>query len=296
MMDLYQLRTFYTFGKIGNFTKTADALFITQSAVSHSLKKLEQSLGTKLFKKQGKEYTLTGVGEELFRRCERIFLEIEKFEESVAAGDGQIKQKICLGAPVEFGTTVLIKKMAEFFNSYPHIHVDFLFSNDLRSALERDEVDLVVDCKGHHGHNLDIVFLFEEHYVVIASPGYVETHGIEEVKDLERVTVLSLDKNGDWWNNFLLGLSIDDRPTLRTIMRVNHVRGLINGAISGIGVSFVPRYTVEMELEQGVLTDVFGGLAMDDRFCIYIKKERKEFEKNRHLMDFLVDTFAGFEA
>lgn len=295
-MDLYQLKTFYTFGKIGNFTKTADALFITQSAVSHSLKKLEQSIGTKLFKKQGKTYALTGVGEELFQRCERIFLEIEKFEESVALGDGAIKQKISLGAPVEFGTTVLIKKMADFFQLYPHIHVDFKFSNHLRSAMVRDEVDLVVDCKTHHGLNLDITFLFEEHYVVIASPSYVETHGIHDVKDLERVTVLSLDKNGDWWNNFLLGLSIDRRPRLRHIIQVNHVRGLINGAISGIGVSFVPRYTVEMELEQGIISDVFGGLAMDDKFCIYIKKERKEFEKNRILIDFLVKTFAGFEA
>jgi DNA-binding transcriptional LysR family regulator len=71
---------------------------------------------------------------------------------------------------------------------------------------------------------------------------------------------------------------------------------LINGAISGMGVSFVPRYTVESELEQGTLTDLFGGLAMDDRFCIYIKKERKEFEKNQLLINFLLNTFTTFSA
>jgi DNA-binding transcriptional LysR family regulator len=295
-LDLYQLKTFYTFGKIRKFTQTADRLYVTQSAVSHALKKLEQSVGTKLYRKQGKDFILTGVGEMLFKSCENIFHEIEKFEEGLAAGGKQIIQKIYLGAPPEFGTTILIQQLALFFKKYPHIHVDFLYSNDLRIPLQRDEVDLAVDCKTHHKKNLESIFLFEERYVVIASPAYVEEHQIKEVGDLERVNILSLDKEGDWWDNFLMAIPIDRRPKLKNIMQINHVRGLINGAISGVGVSFVPRYTVETELEEKVLIDIFGGLAMDDRFCIYIKKERKEFEKNKLLINFLLKAFANFVA
>lgn len=296
MLDLYQLKTFYTFGMIRSVTQTADRLYVTQSAVSHSLKKLEQSVGTKLYMRQGKDYVLTEEGEMLFRSCERIFSEIDQFEEGLAAGVKQVKQKITLGAPVEFGTTVLINRMAVFFRQHPNIHVNFLFSNNLRPALIRDEVDFAVDCRSHHQKNLECLFLFRERYVVIASPGFVEAHRIGKAKDLEEVSVLSLDKEGDWWDNFVLAQPPEQRPRLKNIIQCNHVRGLKNAAISGIGVSFVPRYTVEEELAQGVLVDIFGESAMDDRFCIYIKKERKELEKNKILIDFLMETFTGFEA
>jgi DNA-binding transcriptional LysR family regulator len=269
---------------------------VTQSAVSHALKKLEQSVGMKLYMRRGKDYILTEAGEMLYRSCERIFYEVEKFEEGISAGEKKLKQKINLGAPVEFGTTILIKNMQQFLQAYPHINVDFLFSHNLRERLLRDEVDLVVDCKSHHHKSLESILLFRERYVVIASPEYVAKERIKDVGDLERVTILSLDKAADWWDNFLLALPIEQRPKLKNVIQINHVRGLINGACSGIGVSFVPRYTVEAELEQETLIDLFGGLAMDDRFCIYIKKERKEFDKNKLLIDFLVETFAGFEA
>lgn len=295
-LDLYQLKTFYTFAKIRQFTQTAEHLYVTQSAVSHALKKLEQSVNTKLFSKQGGDYVLTAAGESLFHSCERIFYEVDKFEEGIASGEVHLKQRVYLGAPVEFGTTVLIKHMNTFFHTYPNITVDFRFSNHLRVPLNRDEVDLAVDCKSHHQKDLERYFLFRERYVVIASPQYVLEHNLQEVEDLERVTILSLDKEGEWWDNFLLALAPDKRPKLLNIMMINHVRGLINGAMSGIGVSFVPRYTVEAELEQGQLTDIFGGLAMDDQFAVFIKKERLEFEKNRMVLDFLLKTFAGFAA
>ncbi len=74
------------------------------------------------------------------------------------------------------------------------------------------------------------------------------------------------------------------------------MRGLINGALAGLGVSFVPRYTVENELREGRLCDVFPGRQMmDDNFCIYIKKGKMEFPKNRLMVDFLIESFAGFE-
>ncbi len=295
-LDLYQLKTFYTFAKIRQFTQTAEHLYVTQSAVSHALKKLEQSVNTKLYTKHGKDYLLTAAGETLYRSCERIFYEVDKFEEGMASGEAQLKQKIYLGAPVEFGTTVLIKHMATFFHQYPHITVDFRFSNNLRIPLYRDEVDLAVDCKSHHQKDIESYFLFRERYVVVASPNYVTENKIHEVTDLERVRVLSLDKEGEWWDNFLLALDHDKRPKLKNILSINHVRGLINGAMSGIGVSFVPRYTVEAELEQGLLVDIFGGLAMDDQFAVFIKKERLEFEKNKLLLNFLIETFAGFVA
>lgn len=71
-------------------------------------------------------------------------------------------------------------------------------------------------------------------------------------------------------------------------MQINHIRGIINGAISGLGIGFVPRYTVMRELENNLLMDPFPHItpAADD-FHIFIKKERREFEKNQQLITYL---------
>lgn len=296
-LDLYQLKMFFVFGKIRNFTQTAEKMYVTQSAVSHAIKKLEQSAGTKLVERRGGKYGLTEAGEMLFDTCGKVFHEIEKFEENLTSGREEIKQKILLGSPVEFGTTILVRQMSIFLKHHPNFRVHYYFSHDLEGMLMRDEVDLIVDCKPHHQSSLASIFLFREHYVLAASPGYLRDHPVETAKDLEDVTILSLDENLEWWSNFLLAQPVDRRPAFKDVVRINHVRGLINGAIEGTGVSFLPRYTVESELKQGVLTELFpGGQLMDDEFCIYIKKDRKETRKNKLMIDFLIEHFSDFPA
>ncbi len=84
---------------------------------------------------------------------------------------------------------------------------------------------------------------------------------------------------------------------LKNIIQINHVRSLINGALTGIGVSFVPRCTVENELHLGVLCNVFpDGQLMDDYFCIYIKNEKRGILKKMQMIAFLLERCSGFEA
>lgn len=291
MLDLYQLKTFYVFGKIRNFTQAAEKLFVTQSAVSHSLKKLEQSLGMPLVMRRGSEFVLTEAGDLLFQTCRRVFAELERFEEEISSGD-QLKQKIVLGAQVEFGTAVLVRKLKHFQLSHPNIRVNLFFSHLLEEPLLRDEVDLIIDCRPHHHNKVERIFLFRESYVVIAAPEYLRRHPINSVRDLENAVILSLDERGEWWRNFLSAQPEPQRPEFRDIVRINHVRGLINGALEGLGISFVPHYTVENELKEKALLDVFPGASvLDDEFCIYIKPEKRRQKKNSQLIDYLRETF-----
>jgi len=295
-LDLYQLKTFWAFAKIRSFTKTAERLFVTQSAVSHAIKKLEQSVGAALVVRRGGAYGLTEAGDALFSSCEKVFHEIDRFEADLHDGRRQIRQKLYLGAPVEFGTTVLVWHLAEFMRRHGNIHPYCQFSHRLHAALLRDELDLIIDCRHCHHADIERIFLFRERYVVIATPAFVKDNAIRGVADLERAMILSMDESGEWWNNFLFAQPDEHRTVLRNIIQINHVRGLINGALAGMGVSFVPRYTVENELREGRLCDVFPGRQMmDDNFCVYIKKGKMEFPKNRLMVDFLIESFAGFE-
>jgi DNA-binding transcriptional LysR family regulator len=295
-LDLYQLKVFWTFAKFRHFTKTAERLYVTQSAISHALKKLERSVGTDLIARHAGQYRLTEAGEALLVVCEKVFREIDHYESEYQRDPALQRQKLRLGAPVEFGTTVLVGQLGKFITRHPHIHLAFHFSHHLHTPLLHGELDLIVDCRPCHHPEVERIFLFRERYVVIATPEFMRQHDIGKPADLEHVPVLSMDETGEWWNNFIFAQPGGGRTVLTHIIQINHVRGLINGALAGLGISFVPRYTVENELRDGRLCDVFpGGHLMDDHFCVYVKRDKREIDKNKRLIAFLQECFSGFD-
>lgn len=287
-MDLYHLKTFFTLAKIRNFTRTAAHLHITQSAVSHAIKKLETSIDAALIDRKSRDLTLTDAGKILFRSCEKIFYELEKTDQDLAGLKKQTPLTIRVGATVEFGTTILINHINAFLDRFPELHIDFLFSHHLLEPLLQDTVDLIIDCKPHTVENLEKIQLFKEQYVTIAAPEFIRKKRITCLDDLARVRILSMDKDLDWWRNFIRAVPSDKQDCLKQVMQINHIRGIINGAISGLGIGFVPRYTVMEELNQNILMDPFPHItpAADD-FHIFIKKERLGFKKNQQLITYL---------
>ncbi|MDD9303199.1 MAG: LysR family transcriptional regulator [Desulfobacter sp.] len=287
-MDLYHLKTFFTLAKVKNFTRAAALLFVTQSAVSHAIKKLEISIDTPLIKRQGKSLDLTPAGHALYRSCEKIFYEIEKADQKISRYKKEAQITIRIGSTVEFGTAILVNHIWAFLDAHPDIHLDFFFSHSLEPPLVRDEVDLIIDCFAHTLPNLEKIYLFQEQYVTIASPNFLRTHGISTLDDLERVNILSSDKQLAWWRNFITAIPEAKRSCLKHVVQINHIRGIINGAISGLGIGFVPKYTVIQELEQKILVDPFPGIKPGaDHFNIFIKKEKLEFGKNKALINYL---------
>ncbi len=287
-MDLYQLKTFFYLAKVKNFTRAAELLFVTQSAVSHALKKLETSLDTPLVKREGRSLSLTQAGQTLFRSCEKIFYEIEKADQDIAGIRQERAIRIRLGCTVEFGNSILINHIKPFMDAHPEIRLDFLFSHQLAKPLARDEVDLIIDCTDHPQPHLEKIYLFREHYVTVGTPDFIQKNQIRNLDDLEQVNILSGDRQLKWWRNFLTAIPEEKQACLKKVVPINHVRGMINGALAGLGIAFVPKYTVIRELEEGLLVDPFPWISPGaDHFNIFIKREKKEFKLNQALISYL---------
>lgn len=289
-MDLYQLKMFFILCRARSYTETARIMCVTQSAVSHALKKLEKSIDIKLIERKGRDFSLTDAGKALYASCETIFYELEKTGDELKQMKKNSIWNITLGSPVEFGTTILIKHMKSFMEKNPNINIDFLFSHNLYQPFLRDEVDFIIDCKNHDFPEAEKIFLFQEQYVTIASPIFIKQHNIKDIADLRDVKILSLDKSANWWKKFLTAVPDLEKDILKNIVQINHVRGLINGAINGLGVGFVPKYTVITELKEKILIDPFPHLqpATDD-FNIFIKPKKMNIGKNKILIDYLTN-------
>ncbi len=149
-MTLVQLRHLLSLAQTGSFTRSADALFLTQPALSRSIRALEDELGQPLFDRVGRRSVLTPFGEEAVKRARQLVFDAEELEAS-----GRLMQearagtvRIGLGSgPGAMLMTPLLKTMAK---SHPTIHVEVARGPTevlIRRLRERELDALVVDAR-----------------------------------------------------------------------------------------------------------------------------------------------------
>lgn len=294
LLDLPQLRTFYTLAQVGSFTACARRLGRTQSAVSHAMAKLEDLAGVPLLDRRSRGLRLTEEGRRLYQACEQAFATLDAAAEDLKRHQTQARGRLRVGATVEFGSSILTRHMQPFLAANPDLEIDFTLSHDLVGPLLRDDLDLIIDCVDHPLPALKKSPLFRETYVVACAPAFRKAHRLRAPADLARCPVLSLDKGGAWWNRFLVAVPDRDQPHLDRFIAVNHVRAMIHAAVEGMGALLAPRYAVLEELERGDLVALFPSIRpAEDRFSIYQKKVRAGQEKQRLLTRYLQSLSPG---
>jgi len=286
--DLAQLRTFLALAQTGSFSDAARRLCRTQSAVSHAIRKLEETSGVDLVARTGRRFALTDEGRRLQQACEDAFAAFDEAFEDLNGGRKRLQGRVRLGSTVEFGCSILMKHIQPFMRAHPEIEIDFQMSHDLLTPLLKDDLDIAIDCGEHHLPELRKTPLFRETYAVVCSSEFQKEFKIRVPVHLGRCNVLSLDKEGSWWDRFIRSLRPEERPDLRHIVAVNHIRAMITAATSGLGVAMVPRYSVLAEIADGTLVRLFPKVEIaQDCFYVYQKERRAGLRKHRLLADYL---------
>jgi DNA-binding transcriptional LysR family regulator len=144
LLDVDQLRTFVAITDAGSFTRAAELVHKTQSAVSMQMKRLEERLGKELFARDGRQSRLTEEGERLLdyaRRIVRLNLEaIAAFNEAELAG------RVRLGVPDDYADRYLPEVLARFSRSNPRVEVTVVCepTHMLVEAVMQSHLDLAI--------------------------------------------------------------------------------------------------------------------------------------------------------
>jgi DNA-binding transcriptional LysR family regulator len=150
LIDSDQLRTFMAIAETGSFTRAADVVHKTQSAVSMQMKRLEERLGRPIFARDGRSSKLTEDGERLLDYARRIVkLNVEVL---AAFSDAELTGRVRLGVPDDYADRYLPEVMARFSRAYPGVELTVICepSIDLSRRVEANDLDLaiVTDCDG----------------------------------------------------------------------------------------------------------------------------------------------------
>jgi DNA-binding transcriptional LysR family regulator len=148
LIDVDQLRTFIAIVETGSFTKAAEVVHKTQSAVSMQMKRLEERLGKPIFARDGRASKLTQDGDRLLDYARRI---IKLNVEALAAfDDAELAGRVRLGLPDDYADRYLPEIMARFSRAYPSVELTVMCepSVELVERIDSNELDLaiVTDC------------------------------------------------------------------------------------------------------------------------------------------------------
>ena len=166
-MDIEQLQQFLKVAELGNFTRAAEVLSISQPALSRSIARLEEELGQPLFERQSRKVVLTEAGHLLQSRAHRIVSLVEVTKAEIC-DDGE-SGRVRLGAIPTIAPFFLPEMLSPFAEAFPkaHLTVQEDTTDNLLRRCQQGEIDVAILALPITAKHLEIEPLFEEELLLV---------------------------------------------------------------------------------------------------------------------------------
>jgi LysR family transcriptional regulator, low CO2-responsive transcriptional regulator len=276
-VSLRQLRVFDAAATLGSFSKTAELLHLTQPGVSMHIKELETNAGLPLFERIGRKLFITEAGQELLTRAREILRALKDAEDVLDGLKGLRRGRINL-AVVSTAKYFVPRLLARFGKSYPQLEIR-LAVNNRNSVIEQltaNEIDLAI--MGRSPQTLDTIAepFAQNPHVIIAAPDHplaarrripVETVAKETfiVREPGSGTRLAMQKFFD-----------DRQVPCKVGMEMASNETIKQAVMAGMGVSFLSRHTIDLELQTHrlIVLDVRGTPVIRQWHVAHLAKKR----------------------
>lgn len=259
--DLNLFKTFYIVARCGSFTKAAEQLYISQPAITQSIKKLEEQLNVQLFKRTGNNISLTKEGEVVFFYSEKIY-EMADANSNLLEELKKIQFKtINIGVPTHIGTFYFVKFLKKFNEKYAQIRVNIINkkSDEMIKMLIKRELDIVIDTDmtdvdnklivTHKILDLESCFVCNEKFKNVADKGIISP------KELTKYPLILPSKTTS--NRRMIDMFFkQENIVLDPLIEANSSsisKGIIN---QGIGIGWMIKEFIEDDLNAEKLFEV----------------------------------------
>lgn len=250
MMDVnFELyKVFYYVARTLSFSEASKQLFISQSAVSQSIKVLEKKLGQSLFIRSTKRVQLTPEGEILFKHIEPAMNLIRQGENQLLETNTLNGGQLRIAASDTICRYFLVPYLNKFHKDHPNVHIKVTNSTSIDCAhiLETGQVDFVISNFPNSGlSNVNNIRIIKEfHDVFVANSKYFPLRNkILSLKDLLNYPIMMLDRKSAT-SEFLHTLFQKQHLDLVPEIELSSNDLLIDLARIGLGIAFVPDFCI----------------------------------------------------
>lgn len=244
-IDWDKLRVFHAAAKAGSFTHAADALNLSQSAISRQVSALEREVGVPLFQRHARGLVLTEQGELLYRTAsefdERLNTVAAELNDSTDRPQGLLRVSTTVG----LGAAWLTDRLPEFMEAYPDINLQLILSYEELDLTTR-EADCAIRLRQPRHPDVIQRKLFTVRFHLYASPAYLERFGMpEQISDLDKHRIITFGKSVPAWLDRLNYLEHAGRPTgpeREASLQINDLLSIKRAVQRGAGIAVLPDY------------------------------------------------------
>ncbi|MDQ0148642.1 LysR substrate-binding domain-containing protein [Eubacterium multiforme] len=294
-MNIETLKTFLILAENNNFTKTSEALFCTQAAVSLRIKNLESYYGAKLFSRDNKDVKLTEAGKELLPYAKKIIDISNEAKLKISLLNDLKEQKIHLLCSSTPGTYILPEIIYKFNQKFPYISI----LNDVKYTK-----DVIENIKNNTSS-----------FALISQPEFFDTEDLTCEAIGEDPIVLFVGKEHPWKDkksisitdlknsNFLISNPktsiikyIENLGNFKfkkeNIFTIGNIEAIKQGVISNIGVSVLSYYSIKNEINYGLVNVIpfKENIEMNRKIYLIKNKDYKYSTSEEVFIDFLKDS------
>ena len=254
---LNSLRAFEASARHLSFTKASEELFVTQAAVSHQIKHLEEYLGIKLFNRENRQLTLTEEGEQYWPEINRIFEQLRSATESLYTPG--VTGHLTISVAPTFAIEWLIPRLPQFKEHYPDIEIN-ITAMDVEREIDffGEDIDVAIYFStGPYKKGVIVRRLLNEYLIPVCSPELLHAgKPLNSPEDLRKHKLLHEVNHRDWRRWMELAHISDFDFTKDTIY--SHTVMVMQAAIHSQGVAIVHSILAQRELESGRLVRPFN--------------------------------------
>ncbi|WP_413111604.1 LysR substrate-binding domain-containing protein [Thaumasiovibrio sp. DFM-14] len=285
MLELKHLRTLATLRETGSLTATANILCLTQSALSHQIKELEQKLCSPLFLRKTKPVNFTAEGKVLLALADQVLPMITRTENELVALKEEINGRLHMAIDCHSCFQWLMPAIKDYQTHWPEVELDFSsgFGFDPLPALIQGELDLVVtsDIRPRGEIHYEALFDFEMQLIMATNHPLIN-HTTINPEDIADQTLLSYPvqkQRLDIVNHFLSPAGVEPKQW----KQADNTLMLIQMVSAGLGIAALPNWAVYDYAQQGLIVSRPLGSGLWRRLYAAVRDNDK---KRRYLQSF----------
>jgi DNA-binding transcriptional LysR family regulator len=257
-LNLHHLRVFARVAESGGFTRAAQALHLSQPAVSKAVRELERQTGVPLFERAGRATRLTAAGEALFARARELFAVEQSAEEELRALRGLNGGVLRVGASTTVATYLLFPYLARFRRANPGVELRVASANTraiARALLERRLDIALVEGPVRHSR-IEVVPWREDELVVIVPPDHrLATRRSIQLQELAGEPLIVREPGSGTRKVAERALAAHDVAPQVTL-QLGSTEAIKQAVAAGLGLAFVSRVAVSEQVKLGRIAAV----------------------------------------
>jgi DNA-binding transcriptional LysR family regulator len=278
-VDLRQLEMFRAVAEQGTFTKAADRLHVSQSAVSRQVQLLEKELGGSLLRRSAKGVTLTEAGELLLRMTHRVERDVEEALAEISQTHALQRGQLHLGGGMTVCLYILPRLLKKYRKLYPGVDLQ-VTAGSSEKILERvraHEVDLGLLTLPVVAKDMEVVPVLKEEMVVVTAPGHpLSRERTIDPKSLGKYPLI-LYEAGSNTRKVLDQFFLEEAISAEVAMETENVEIIKAMVAINLGVTIVPYTPVAKDVRSGRLASsrIRGRRLFRDTGWVYLKTEHR---------------------